>query len=103
MPDRTITIDTTRIPVSGSSLTPFTCEWAKQGLNNALDGLRAATSGVKSYKIGTRQTEYTTPSNAQASVDYWQKMVELLCPNMAALPGVITGRDSARRVILRDV
>lgn len=78
------------------------CEWARDGYNNALDGLRAVSSGVKGYKIGTRATEYRAVSDQQAVVDEWRKLVEFYCGDLG-LPPAITGRDTAVRVIPRDV
>jgi hypothetical protein len=83
-------------------LIPETCEWARWNWQNALDGLRAVSAGVKSYKIGTRFTEYHTVAEQSAIVDYWRKMVELYC-GIAPLPSAITGRDTACRIIPRDV
>lgn len=83
-------------------LVPFTCPWAQDGLRRAMEGLQAASGGVKGYKIGTRAVDYQTIAEAQKSVDYWNQMVELYC-GIAGLPTQVTGRDTAFRVILRDV
>jgi hypothetical protein len=83
-------------------LVPFTCPWAQDGLRKAMEGLQGASMGVKSYKVGTRQTEYQTVGDAQKSVDYWNEMVKLYC-GVDGLPTAVTGRDTAFRVILRDV
>jgi hypothetical protein len=67
-----------------------------------MEGLQAASSGVKSYKVGTRQLEYHSIAEAQKAVDYWNEMVKLYC-GMEMLPSALTGRDTAFRVIPRDV
>jgi hypothetical protein len=90
--------DTQPAPV----LEPFTCPWAQDGLRKAMEGLQAASGGVKSYKIGTRNLEYQSVAEAQKSVDYWNEMVKLYC-GVAGLPTQVTGRDTAFRVIPRDV
>lgn len=83
-------------------LVPFTCPWAQDGLRKALDGLNAVSGGVSGYKIGTRAVTYHGAGEQTKVVDYWQKMVEYYC-GVDALPPAITGRDSAFRVISRDV
>jgi hypothetical protein len=81
-------------------LTPFTCPWAQDGLQKALDGLKAAGSGVSGYKIGTRATQYHKTSDQAKVVEYWQRMVDTYCGGeQAPLPG----QDTAFRVIPRDV
>lgn len=83
-------------------LVMFTCPWAQDGLRKALEGLQAASGGVKGYKIGTRNVEYATVAEAQKAVDYWNEMVKLYC-GVDGLPTAVTGRDTAFRVIPRDV
>jgi len=83
-------------------LVPFTCPWAQDGLRKALDGMQGSSTGVKSYKVGTRQTEYRDAADQGKAVDYWMKMVEYYC-GVDALPPALTGRDTAFRVVLRDV
>jgi hypothetical protein len=92
-----VPVATDEIPI-----VPFTCPWAQDGLKKALDGLVALASGVEGYGIGTRWVRYRTSAEHLASVDYWTKMVELYC-DLPAPPTSVTGRDTARRVILRDV
>jgi hypothetical protein len=67
-----------------------------------MEGLSAASGGVKGYKIGTRSVEYHGMAEAQKSVDYWNEMVKLYC-GIDLLPPSATGRDTAFRVIPRDV
>jgi hypothetical protein len=83
-------------------LVPFTCPWAQNGLAKAMDGMVAVGDGAHGYGIGTRWVRRRTAAEQLASVDYWQKMVELYC-GTAPLPTSVTGRDTAKRVILRDV
>lgn len=86
----------------GGALIPFTCPWAQDGLRRAMEGLQAASGGVRGYKIGTRSVDYQTIGDAQKSVDYWNEMVKLYC-GVDGLPTSVTGRDTAFRVIPRDV
>jgi hypothetical protein len=81
---------------------PFTCAWAQAGLANALNGLGVASAGVSEYHIGTRGLHYHEAGNQLKTVDWWSKMVELFC-GTTPLPGAVTGRESACRIIPRDV
>ena len=89
---------------AGTPPAPFAtwCDWAQDGLRNALEGMNRATSGVSGYKIGTRAVTYNGAGTQAKSVDYWWKLVEFYC-GADALPPAITGRDTAIRVIPRDV
>jgi hypothetical protein len=88
--------------VTDEPLVPFTCPWAQDGLRKAMEGVQATSAGVKAYKIGTRNVEYNTIAEAQKAVDYWNEMVKLYC-GIDTLPTALTGRDTAFRVVLRDV
>ena len=88
--------------VTDAPLIPFTCPWAQDGLRKAMEGLQATSAGVKAYKVGTRNVEYHTVAEAQKAVDYWNEMVKLYC-GVEMLPNALTGRDTAFRVVLRDV
>jgi len=83
-------------------LIPFTCPWAQDGLRRALEGLNAGGSGVSEYHIGSRGLHYRSTADQAKTVDYWMRMVEYYC-GAAALPPSLTGRDTACRVIPRDV
>jgi len=85
-----------------TGLTPFTCPWAQAGLLNALDGFVSVTGGVEAYGIGSRNVRFKSAAEQQKSVDWWQKMVELYC-GTEALPTAVTGRDTACRIVPRDV
>jgi hypothetical protein len=87
---------------NGEPLVPFTCPWAQDGLRRAMEGMVGTGTGVKGYHIGRRGVEFRTPGEQASTVDYWMKMVEYYC-GAAALPPWMTGRDTACRVILRDV
>jgi hypothetical protein len=87
---------------NGVELVPFTCPWAQAGLANALDGMNATSSGVKGYRIGSRSVDYMTPGDQVNSVAYWNEMVKLYC-GTDGLPSAVTGRDTAMRVVLRDI
>jgi hypothetical protein len=81
-------------------LIPFTCPWAQDGLQKALDGLKGAGSGVSGYKIGTRAVQYLKTADQAKVVEYWQRMVDTYC-GVSGPP--LPGQDTAFRVILRDV
>ena len=83
-------------------LVPFTCPWAQDGLRKAMEGMSGPSSGVESYHIGTRGLSYRDAAAQAKVVDYWMKMVEFYC-GTDALPPAITGRDSAVRIVMRDV
>jgi hypothetical protein len=85
-----------------STLVPFTCEWAQDGLRRALEGIVGGSSGVSGYGIGTRWVRYRDAAEQAKVIDYWMKLVEYYC-GTDALPPWITGRDTACRVVLRDV
>jgi hypothetical protein len=81
---------------------PFTCPWAQDGLRKALEGIGASSDGVEEYHVGTRGLKRRTVADQGKAVDYWMKMVEYYC-GTDALPPALTGRDTAFRVIPRDV
>jgi hypothetical protein len=78
------------------------CEWAKNGYYNALAALSAVGTGVKAYHIGSRGVEYLSAGNVWSIVDQWRKLYEYYC-GADALPPGITGRDTACRIVPRDV
>jgi hypothetical protein len=67
-----------------------------------MEGLTGASSGVFSYGVGSRHLHYKDAPTQAKAVDYWMKMVEYYC-GADALPPALTGRDTAFRVIERDV
>lgn len=81
---------------------PFTCEWAQDGLRRAVEGMGRASTGVSEYHIGTRGLHYHEAGNQLKTVDWWSKMVELYC-GTSPLPPVATGRETACRIIPRDL
>lgn len=81
---------------------PFTCEWAKQGLAKALEGLAAAGKGATGYGIGTRWVRFNTTAEQVKAVDYWNQMVKQYCGE-GELPPALTGRDAACRIVPRDL
>ena len=84
-------------------LVPFTCPWAQDGLRRALDGMGSASAGVSEYHIGTRGLKYVDPSKQIGTVGWWNEMVKYYCGDILAVPDSIAGRDTAFRVIPRDV
>jgi len=100
MPPEPATTDT---PPPAEPLVPFTCPWAKDGLAKAMEGLGAiSASGVIKYHIGTRGLQRLTLEEQSKAVDYWNQMVALYCGEQV-LPDALTGRDTAFRVVPRDV
>jgi hypothetical protein len=67
-----------------------------------MEGMNAAASGVEGYGVGSRHVRYKSASEQVNSVNWWMKMVEYYC-GVQALPTAITGRDTAMRIIPRDV
>jgi hypothetical protein len=70
-------------------------------LRRAIEGMGTATAGVSEYHIGTRGLKYVDPAKQVESVGWWNEMVKLFCGY--GLPDSVTGRDTAFRVIPRDV
>jgi hypothetical protein len=81
---------------------PTWCDWAKNGLANALEGMSNSGGGVLEYHIGSRGLKRSGPADQIKNVDYWNEMVRLCCGE-AVLPTSLTGRDAACRIIPRDV
>jgi hypothetical protein len=90
-------------PKDDTPLVPFTCPWAQDGLRKAMEGMQSITAGgVEGYGVGSRNVRFRTAAEQGKSVDYWMKMVEFYC-GTDALPSALTGRDTACRIIPRDV
>jgi hypothetical protein len=85
-----------------ADLTPLTCDWAKDGLAKALDGMVGTTSGVRGYGIGSRHVQFRDAAQQAMVIDYWNQLVKLFC-GVDGLPTSVTGRDTACRIIMRDV
>jgi hypothetical protein len=103
MPEQAAVVIVPKLP-KGAPPAPFQtwCDWAQDGLRKALEGMGGATSGVAGYKIGTRAVQYKGAGEQGKSVDYWMRLVEYYC-GIDALPTALTGRDSAVRVVPRDI
>jgi hypothetical protein len=84
-------------------LEPFTCPWAKDGLAKALEAMKKASGGVLEYHIGSRGLKRESSKAQIDNVGYWNQMVQQYCPGDPGLPTSITGRDTAARVVMRDV
>jgi hypothetical protein len=78
------------------------CDWAQAGLKDALEGMRKSGGGVTEYHIGTRGLHRSGPADQIKNVDYWNEMVMFYC-GVSGLPSSLTGRDTACRIIPRDV
>jgi len=89
-------------PIVGDVTIPFTCPWAQDNLRKAMEGMAGASSGVLAYGVGSRHLRYKDAGQQGKAIDYWMKMVEYYC-GADALPPSLTGRDTAFRVIERDV
>jgi hypothetical protein len=90
------------MPDDPPPLQPDTCAWAQDGLKKALEGEIRASIGVSRYDVGTRKMFYKSFAEQQSAVDLWRKRVEFYC-GTKALPSALTGRDTARRIVLRDI
>jgi hypothetical protein len=101
-PDGILVVEEVTEPPPTGALVPFTCPWAQDGLRRAMEGMVGPSSGVQGYKIGTRAVTYRSAAEQGKAIDYWMKMVEYYC-GASALPPSLTGRDTAFRVIPRDV
>lgn len=78
------------------------CDWAKDGLRRALEGMGRASTGVSEYHIGTRGLHYNDPGKQIGTVGWWNEVVKTFCGE-EILPPSVSGRDTAFRVVLRDV
>jgi hypothetical protein len=88
--------------VSAPVLQPFTCPWAKAGLEKALEGMQKAGGGVLEYHIGSRGLKREGSKSQIDNIAYWNEMVRTYCGE-ELLPSSLTGRDTAVRIIPRDV
>ena len=61
-----------------------------------------ASTGVSEYHIGTRGLHYHDASKQRGTVGWWNEMVKGFC-GMSLLPDSLAGRDTAFRVIPRDI
>jgi hypothetical protein len=109
MPPVAVEIDPAKKTVAVFDLTgpapePFAtwCDWAKDGLLNALNAMKQAGSGVTEYHVGSRGLHRSGPADQIKNIDYWNQMC-LLCCGEAILPSSLTGRDTACRIIERDL
>lgn len=89
---------------AGDPPPPFAtwCDWARDGLAKALEGQKQAGGGVLEYHIGSRGLKRESSAAQLNTIAYWNELVQLYC-GTAGLPTSVTGRDTAMRVILRDV
>src|SRR5215471_2146418 len=97
-------VDTVVPRAAGDPPAPFTswCDWARDGLAKALEGVKQAGGGVTEYHIGTRGLHREGLSAQVNNVAYWNQMVKFYCGDVG-LPGSVTGADTACRIIPRDV
>jgi hypothetical protein len=98
MPDSPTPVVVLAVPPEGVDK----CAWAQEGLRRAEEGMGSTSGGVKGYHIGTRGLEYAKAGDQLEIVAWWQKQVEYYC-GIPAPPAELMGRDSAVRVIPRDV
>lgn len=64
--------------------------------------MKDTAGGVTEYHIGSRGLHRGGPTDQLKSVDYWNQMVIFYCGD-TGLPSSLTGRDTATRIIPRDV
>lgn len=91
-------------PAAGDPPPPFAswCDWARDGLRKAMEGMKQASGGVLEYHIGSRGLK-REPSKTQVdNIGYWSEMVQFYC-GTPGLPSNLTGNDTACRIVLRDV
>lgn len=83
---------------------PFTtwCDWAQDGLRSAMAGMASASGGVSDYHVGSRGLRYVEPGKQIGSVGWWNEFVRHFCGE-EVLPASLAGRDTAFRVVPRDV
>ena len=89
---------------AGNPPAPFAswCDWARDGLAKALEGMKAAGGGVTEYHIGSRGLRREGSKSQVDNVAYWNDMVVFYCGD-TGLPTTITGRDTACRIVPRDL
>jgi hypothetical protein len=78
------------------------CDWARDGLAKALQGMKDMGGGVTEYHVGSRGLRREGSKSQIDNVAYWNEMVIFYCGD-AGLPSQLTGRDTACRIIPRDV
>jgi hypothetical protein len=78
------------------------CDWARDGLAKALEAMKKTGEGVTEYHVGTRGLHRGGPADQLKNVDYWNQMVVFYCGD-TGLPSSLTGRDTAMRIIPRDL
>jgi hypothetical protein len=78
------------------------CDWARDGLRQAMEGMKQAGGGVLKYNIGSRGLERESSKAQVDNVGYWNEMVKFYCGD-SGLPSSLTGRDTACRIIPRDL
>ena len=78
------------------------CDWARDGLAKAMEGMKQAGGGVLKYNIGSRGLERASSKAQVDNVAYWDGMVKYYCGG-GGLPTSLTGRDTACRIINRDI
>jgi hypothetical protein len=83
---------------------PFTswCDWARDGLRQALEGMKQSGGGVTEYHVGSRGLKREGLKSQIDNVAYWNAMVKLYC-GVDGLPSAVTGRDTACRIVPRDL
>jgi hypothetical protein len=91
-------------PVEPFPPPPFTtpCDWAKDGFSRAAQAMGPVSTGVGEYHIGTRGLKYLLASQQIGTLGWWNELVKFFC-GYSMLPDALVGRDTAFRVIPRDV
>lgn len=104
MPEAAIVVDAPTVKQAGDPPEPFAtwCDWARDGLAKALEGMKQSGGGVTEYHVGSRGLKREGSKSQIDNIGYWAEMVKFYCGE-DALPTSLTGRDTARRVIPRDL
>jgi hypothetical protein len=78
------------------------CQWATWVLQQALDGFTSSTGNVRGYTIGSRQVQFKDLADQQKAIDMANELVRYFC-GVEVLPQSVTGRDTVRRIVPRDL
>lgn len=78
------------------------CDWATWLLQQALAGFGSSTGNVRGYTIGSRQVQFKDLADQQKAIDMANQLVLYFC-GVEVLPQSVTGRDTLRRVVPRDL
>jgi hypothetical protein len=67
-----------------------------------MEGMKQAGGGVLEYHVGSRGLKREGSKSQLENVAYWDSLVKYYCGE-GGLPTSLTGRDTACRIINRDI